>query len=183
MYLYFCGSLVDRVESWRYASFFRLEWLADANQAAHTARTRIREVQQLIALVLVQIDGVGKFQVVHHFAGRRMLANRCAASCRILVRDVFVQAGEVLLENADPIGVRFLEAQRQRILHAHILAHVPRMECFEFDDFFRWILVYLRIGYGLNDDVQRLNRSGFAELTLIVKSLVTGLWSLIVNDG
>lgn len=92
--MWMSANLVDRLESWRWTSLFGFEWFTDANQARYIFRTL--EVQQHESLVLLNVHGVGEFQMIDDLI-MRIITARCFASWRILICNVVIQTVEVFL--------------------------------------------------------------------------------------
>lgn len=92
--MWILAKLINWFKSWWWTSLFGFEWFTDANQTCYIFCTL--EVQQNESLILFNVNGVGKFQMIDDFI-MWIITARCFTSWCILIRNVIVQTVKVFL--------------------------------------------------------------------------------------
>lgn len=158
--------LIHRIESWRWASFLGLEYIANTHQASDAPGAGALEVQRNAPFILRQVHRLRKHQMVDNLVGGNIDATRRFASRRVLIGQVVVQSAKVLLStgrvnvsnnvhcsyiknlincliNANPIVLRLFVAKRQCVLDGVFVANLPDCQWRKFDNFLGGILEHL----------------------------------------
>lgn len=90
----------------------------------------------------------------------------------------------IYLIDSNPIRSRFVKTKRQRIFNGIFFTNLPYMQRCKLNHFVGWILINLFVNlmkFFFSQNTLKFKWNCW--YTFIVNSLVTGLWSLIMNCG